>query len=373
MLHEAQGYAAAMIENTAEGMVSIDEKGIIESFNPAAARIFGYQPEEVIGHNVSMLIPQADRTEHDKYVLNSTLHASRIINQARDLFGQRKNGKLFPMELNVSRMPIQGQTKFIGILHDITDRKLSEEGILLARAQAEIASRAKSELLANMSHELRTPLNAIIGFSQMYMGQTFGPLGNEKYHEYALDIYDSSNHLLELINDILDVSAIEAGKLELHEDEIDLNRTIKAMIRIIRPRAKQDKIALTYLAVDAMPRLQGDERRIKQILLNILSNAVKFSQPGGQVTLKTEPSAVGGLNISVTDSGIGMNKEQTALAIEKFGQVDSGLNRKQDGTGLGLPLTIALVEQHGGTLSIQSETGVGTTVTIALPPERMIN
>jgi len=372
-LLETKGYAAAMVENTAEGMVSIDDKGRVEAFNPAAEKIFGYRAEEAIGNNVSMLIPHDERAAHDKYVENSTLHAARTINQARDLFGRRKNGEEFPLELNVSRMPIQGQTKFIGILHDITDRKISEAGIILAQAQAELANRAKSELLANMSHELRTPLNAIIGFSQMFLGQIYGPLGNDKYHEYALDIFDSSNHLLELINDILDVSAIEAGKFELHETEIDLNRVITAMIRIIRARADRDYITIAFTAAPNKPRLRGDERRIKQVLLNILSNAVKFTQKKGLVTLKTQETAEGGLRIVISDTGIGMNKDQIALAIEKFGQVDSGLNRKQDGTGLGLPLTIALVEQHGGSLSIESELGWGTTITISLPAQRVLD
>lgn len=371
-LHESKSYAAVMIENTAEGMVSIDDKGAIESFNPAAQRIFGYTSEEVVGHNVSLLIPEAERAEHDKYVQDSTLHAPRIINQARDLFGRRKNGDLFPMELNVSRMAIRGESKFIGILHDITDRKLAEEGVLQARAQAEISSRAKSELLANMSHELRTPLNAIIGFSQMFLGETFGSLGHDKYNEYALDIFDSSSHLLELINDILDVSSIEAGKFELHENELDLNRAIRAMIRIIQPRADKDGISLSFIAAKKTPRILGDERRIKQILLNILSNAVKFTRSKGKVDVSTEAGAEGGLVILVSDTGIGMDEDQIALAIEKFGQIDSGHSRRESGTGLGLPLTIALVEQHGGSLAIKSEPGAGTTVAITLPPGRMI-
>ncbi|NQV48441.1 MAG: PAS domain S-box protein [Rhodospirillaceae bacterium] len=371
-LSETKGYAEGMVENTAEGMITIDDKGVIETFNPAAQRIFGYKAEEAIGNNVSILLPEEERLHHDEYVNKSDLHASRIINKVRDLYGRHKNGTLFPMELNVSRMPLKGQTKFIGILHDISDRKNSEKGVLQAREQAETANRAKSELLANMSHELRTPLNAVIGFSQMFLGQIYGPLGHDKYLEYAMDINTSSAHLLELINDILDVSAIEAGKLELNEDSIDLKRTIEAMRRLVTARASKDGISITFEADNELPHLSGDERRIKQILLNLLSNAVKFTKRGGRVDLKASVSKTDGLMIAISDTGIGMSKEDIARAIDKFGQVDSGLNRKNEGTGLGLPLTISLVELHGGTLDIESQSGVGTTITIRFPADRVI-
>jgi|GEM_PF-2295680 len=239
--------------------------------------------------------------------------------------------------------------------------------------KAEIANRAKTELLANMSHELRTPLNAIIGFSETIKGSMFGPLGNEQYVQYAEYIHSSGQHLLELINDILDVSAIEAGKIQLQETKLNIQEVCDAALRILQPKAHEGCLTLKGLSDPGLPSLWGDERRLKQIFLNLLSNAVKFTPENGVVSCDAFIDDEGAFNILVTDTGIGMDKKGMETALTSFGQIDGSLARKHEGTGLGLPLTKGLVELHGGTLELESEPNKGTRVTVKFPPSRVIN
>ena len=246
------------------------------------------------------------------------------------------------------------------------------EDLTIARDQAEGANRAKSEFLALMSHELRTPLNAIIGFSEIIKSEMMGPIGNPKYGEYASDVFDSAQHLLGLINDILDLSKIEAGKMELEEEDVDVAEVIGSCLRLVMERAAKDGVKLATEIPDDLPALHIDERKLKQILLNLLSNAVKFTPDGGSVTVKTWFRPESGFVLQVADTGVGIALEDIPKALTPFGQVDSRLDRKYEGTGLGLPLTKSLVEKHSGSLDLQSEVGVGTTVTVRFPPERVV-
>lgn len=248
----------------------------------------------------------------------------------------------------------------------------SEVNLKHATHRAEAANFAKSDLLANMSHELRTPLNAIIGFSGTMKEETFGPIGNDKYQEYLDDIHYSGQHLLELINDILDVSAFEAGALELNENRVSIPDVVDASIHIIRARAEHGQVTITSSIDPEAPQIYVDERRVKQVMINLLSNAVKFTQEGGVVSVSSCTNGDGSFAISVSDTGIGMDDDEAAVALSKFGQVDSGLDRKHEGTGLGLPLTRGLMELHGGTLEVESEKGHGTSVTVTFPKERVV-
>ncbi len=257
---------------------------------------------------------------------------------------------------------------------DARTRELTEEIIERRKAEeaAENASRVKSNFLANMSHEFRTPLNAIIGFSDTILKQMFGPLGHPKYIEYANDIHESGVHLLQLINDVLDLSTIEAGKLELRFERVSIPAVIDMCLRIIRPRAEQGMIALiTDIAPDT-PDIEADELRLRQILINLLTNAVKFTPEGGSVTISTRRLPNGGAAISIKDTGVGMDQAGIEHALTLFGHANSSLARKHEGTGLGLPLTKELVEAHGGILILDSAVGVGTTATVQFPPERSI-
>ena len=252
-------------------------------------------------------------------------------------------------------------------------RALIEKSFSLATAkeQAELANRAKSEFLANMSHELRTPLNAIIGFSEIMKDELSGPMNNPYYTEYVRDIFASANHLLEVINDILDVSKVEAGKIELQESSFDIDSAIQSAIRLVIERAREADVTVDYTPRPELPRLYADARRVKQMLLNLLSNAVKFTPARGRVSVDTR-LADNGLSISVTDTGIGIAEEKIAMVFTPFAQVDGSLKRKYEGTGLGLSLTKGLVELHGGTIAMESAPGRGTTVTLWFPSERVI-
>ena len=239
-----------------------------------------------------------------------------------------------------------------------------------ARDEAEMANRTKTEFLATMSHELRTPLNAVLGFSEVMRDELLGPLGQPHYKEYARDIYNSGSHLLSVINDILDVAKAEAGRLELYEEEIDLSVVAQACVQLVQGRAEEADVSIqTSIPLD-MPLLMADTKRLKQILLNLLSNAVKFTPAGGKVGLEAKLREDGGIDLIVSDTGIGIAKQDLERALQPFGQIDSHLSRKYEGTGLGLPLSRNLAELHGATLSIESEPNRGTVVTVSFPTQR---
>ena len=246
----------------------------------------------------------------------------------------------------------------------------SNKDLALARRRAEEANRAKSIFLANMSHELRTPLNAIMGFSEIIRDRLFG---NDlaRYTGYAADIHSSGSHLLNIVNDILDVARIEAGKFELREEKAGLAELLEGSLLAVEPQAAKGGISLKLRAPEASATIHGDETKLKQIIINLLSNAIKFTPTGGTVELSAYADADGGLTVAVRDTGIGMARHEIQDAVQLFGQVDNSLSRRYEGTGLGLPLAIQFAELHGGTLTVESAPGRGTTVTVHFPGERV--
>jgi signal transduction histidine kinase len=234
-------------------------------------------------------------------------------------------------------------------------------------ARAEKANRAKTEFLANMSHELRTPLNAIIGFSEAMMHEFFGPIENERYAEYIRDINGAGTHLLTLVNDILDLSRVELDNIKITPHALDIDAICNNCLVIVSGRAETHGVQLNFHKAPSLPDITSDERRLKQILINLLGNAVKFTPAGGSVTLDVSPAKDGGINISVCDTGIGMDAEQLKHALDPFWQADTGLDRSFEGVGLGLALTNELVRVMQGKFTIQSQPGIGTTATVALP------
>lgn len=254
-----------------------------------------------------------------------------------------------------------------------TKRKLeaTSEDLMIALRNVASADQAKSQFLATMSHELRTPLNAILGFSEIMKSETFGPLGNARYLEYTNDIFRSGQHLLSLINDVLDFTRADAGELQLHDEEVDITEIVRDAIRMMRRQAESHSLTLRTEYEPGLPLLSVDHRRVRQIMLNLLSNAVKFTPDGGDICVSVALED-GGMKIRVSDTGIGIAKGDIPLALERFGQIDSDLARKYEGTGLGLPLSKCLMEGHGGTLELESEPGRGTTVTLVFPPARLL-
>jgi PAS domain S-box-containing protein len=548
-LQEKEHRIRAIVENINDALVAADNRGIIESANPAVEVLFGYSAAELIGKNVAILMTPGDQANHDRHIESYQASGlSKILGAGpREVTGRRKNGSLFSIELSISEMWHEGARHFIGAMRDITLRKRAEEALrkstaflelskavaaaaneavsledalqicldeicaysgwpvghvymtneadgmltpgdvwhlddppmferfrrmtmttrfapgeglpgqvllgrkplwiedvtkddnfprakagvdinvkgafavpiivgsrvaavlefftedpatpnqesldlmalvstqlgrvferswteralLAAKETAETANRTKSEFLANMSHELRTPLNAIIGFSEVMTQEIFGPMGNANYQDYANDIHDSGHHLLNIINDILDVSKAEVGMIELSEEVIDLPGLIEDSLRLVRSHADEKGLDLKVDLPTRKVRLRGDKRRLKQVLINLLSNAVKFTA-AGTVTVKVAGRSDGGVTLRVIDAGIGIAEGDLRRIMEPFTQVDSSLSRQHEGTGLGLPLTRALVGLHGGELVIESVFGQGTAASIHLPAERVI-
>jgi len=365
----SESQLAQILDAVVDGIVTSDERGIIQVFNPAAEKIFGYKAKDIIGKSLNILMPPNEAHHHDRYMSKyaATGQAS-IIGYGREVVGRRQDGTEFPIDLAISEVTIDGKRLYTGVVRDITKRKQAERTLIDAKDQAERASLVKSEFMANMSHELRTPLNAIIGFSEVARCEMFGPLGHAKYNEYVGDIQDSAQHLLDLINDILDMARIEADKFELHDEDIDLFKAASTPIHFVH----SDHLTLHNNISEQMVLLHSDKRRVKQILLNLLSNAVKFTPDGGTVDLDAFVAPDGGIVLQVSDTGIGMNEVEIDRALKPFEQIDSGLNRRYEGTGLGLPLVDRMIRLNGGELRIESEKGKGTVVCVHFPPDRTV-
>jgi len=281
-----------------------------------------------------------------------------------ELDGKRKDGDAFPIELSFGHIRTESGLLVFNAIRDITARRQIE-------AKLAEASKAKSDFLANVSHELRTPLNAIIGFSELIRDAVVGPL-DARYREYGGDINDSGRHLQNIINDILDISKIERGRLELRDEIVSIGEMLESCRRIVEAMAATAGVSLSVEAPGNLPLVHADQLRLRQVLLNLMSNAVKFTPSGGRVSVSAV-TATGGAVIVVKDTGIGMKEEDIAIALQPFRQIDGALSRRFGGTGLGLPLAKALVELHGGHLDLESAPGAGTTVRIQLPAERLVN
>ena len=338
--------------------------------NQASADITGYARNEILGHPITMF--QGPETEDDKSLeIQSNLRQRKPSDV--EIILHRKDGA--PYWAQTTMVPVTDSIgrhmNWLFTFRDISERKENERLLQIAKEQAVSASEAKSDFLAGISHEIRTPLNAIIGFADVLRRELFGPLGHERYRSYSEDIHDSGRHLLQLINNTLDLSKIEAGVLELHESEVPMDAVIRSSVALMRDNAQNAQLQLLTDIPTDLPLLRGDETKIKQILLNMLSNALKYTLPGGKVTARCFVDSRG-MILQVQDSGVGIPKSELPKVMQKYMQVSNEQNKHQQGTGLGIPVTKSLIELHQGQLDLQSEEGVGTTISAIFPSERLV-
>ena len=368
-LQASENRYRTVVESVAEIIFQTDAEGRWTFLNPAWTEVTGFSIDEALGRPFLDFVHPDDR-EHNAAQYRSLLESGQDHTRHEVRYRTKDGGErwveVFARVMRDENGAVSGG---LGILKDITHLKLAEAELRRAKEEAEAANRTKSEFLANMSHELRTPLNAIIGFSEIIRDALMGPL-EVRYREYARDIHASGEHLLNIVNDILDLSKVEVGRLELKEEPVDLHELAEACLRLIRPRATDGNIRLHADVPADLPRMRGDPLRLKQILLNLLSNAVKFTPAGGRVDVSVTVSRAG-VCLKVADTGIGMRPEDIPIALESFRQLENPTARRYEGTGLGLPLARAFTVLHGGVLDVESELGVGTTVTVTLPAWRI--
>jgi len=363
-LQQQQQNLNAVVNNSAEGIITISDKGIIEMINPKAQEIFAYEPGELEGQNISILMPNAMRHQHDQYLKQTEIHAPKIINKARELQGIRKGGNIFPMELNVSPMSINGVKKFVGILHDITERKNTLEALTHAKLEAEEANLAKSKFLSSMSHELRTPLNAVLGFSQLLQEDKEAPL-NEDQQDSVDHIYTAGLHLLNLIDEVLDLSKIESGKVDIKLEPINLVKLLKHSLDSIAPQRLRAQINLDQRLPDEQNIfVQADATRLNQVLSNLLTNAIKYNQEQGVISIYLTQNR-NKVKIFVQDTGLGIPEELMEDLFTPFNRLGA-TNSEIEGTGIGLTITKMLVEMMGGRIGVDSQMGKGCTFWIEL-------
>ncbi len=343
----------SLVMDNADAMLVLDRDGKACFVNPAAERLL---------------------QEHSAELITSQLGFPLKTEEECEVQIPRPDGSMQIAAMRVTETVWEGEDAYMVTLRDVTESKRLERAMRAAKQTAEHANRMKSLFLANMSHELRTPLNAIIGFAELMDSEIFGPLGHEKYKEYLNHISQSGSHLLELINDLLDLSKAEAGKLELHQERFDLAKVLRETADVMESRATTGKVALGVdIPRDAMP-IKADRLKIRQILLNLLSNAVKFTPPGGEVKISAKLGQDKQIVIMVADTGVGMPPDQIPKAFAAFTQIENAWTKKlAEGSGLGLALTKRLVELHGGTIKLTSDVGVGTTATVKLPAKPMSN
>ena len=369
---QGEGFIADIIYSSAEAIITIDGSGAIDVFNPAAEKLFSYSADEVIGKDVSVLMPVDERENHKQYVDKSDLYETRIIHKRRELEGQRKDGSRFPMELNVSRMKHHSEPHYIGVCRDITERMEIEKNraeaqhaVEQALIDAEKASQAKSQFLSSMSHELRTPLNAVIGFSQIIQMNAENNLTEDQLRNVG-EIENAGNHLLHLINDVLDLSKIESGHVDLNIEPVALADLMSQCEIIIMPLLEKYHITYDYHREKCDQIIfNTDHLRLKQVLINLLTNACKYNKPGGKVTTHCELNN-DSLRISVIDTGLGINDMEIKELFEPFNRMGAECSRIE-GTGIGLNITLKLVELLGGNLGVESTLGKGSHFWIDLP------
>ena len=360
-----------ILDTATDGVILLDEDGSILSLNASAEALFGIRQADAIEKPFTELFARESRDTVQDYVNGQLSHGvERLLNDGREVIATESGGGLIPVFLTIS--PMHSSGKLCAVIRDMTSWKKVEEELTNARRQAETASEQKSDFLAHVSHEIRVPLNSIIGFSDVMLEERFGPIDNDRYLDYLQDIKRSGMHVLELINDLLDLSKIEAGKLELSFEAVDLNQIVAETVALVQPQANENRIIIRTSLSLAVPKVVADPRSIRQIILNLVSNAIKFSEPNSQVIVSTVYESSGEVALRIRDTGKGMNEKQIQDAMKPFQQAHTIDERSSRGTGLGLPLTKALVEANRAHFELESEPDHGTIAHVNFPSQRVL-
>ncbi|MCV3205511.1 PAS domain S-box protein [Mesorhizobium sp. YC-39] len=360
-----------IIDTATDGVVLIGRDGTIRSISRPAEALFGFDSDEVTGKPfVSLFAIESQRAARDYLDGLSEPGVASVLNDGREVIGREAQGRFIPLFMTIGRLP--NDSGFCAVVRDITQWKRAEEDLTQARAVAERASSQKTDFLARISHEIRTPLNAIIGFSELMVDEKFGPVANDRYRDYLRDINRSGNHVLDLVNDLLDISKIEAGQQEMAYEAVSLNDTLAETVAMMQPQANRERVIIRSSFASRLPEVVADLRSVRQIALNILSNAIRYTQAGGQVIVSTAYEASGDVVMRVRDTGIGMSQSEIEQALKPFKQINALKRGRGDGTGLGLPLTKAMVEANRARFTINSTPGEGTLVEVAFPSTRVL-
>jgi PAS domain S-box-containing protein len=351
--------------------VVFDRDQRLLTVNRSAEALFGYESRELVGLPfASLFAPEGQRVALDTVARVQQGGAESVLNGGCEVQGRARSGGAIALFMSIGNIG-DGSGRSCAVFRDLTAWKTQQETLLDAKQQAEKASLAKSDFLAKVSHEMRTPLNAIIGFSEVMMQERFGPVGNDRYREYLKDIHASGGHLLALLNDLLDLSKIEAGRLELNFDNVDLNVLTQQCVALMQPQANQERVIIRTSLAPSLYPIVADARSVRQIVLNLLSNSIKFTGAGGQVIVSTALGDDGDVVLRVRDTGIGMSEQDIAIALEPFRQLATSARWGSGGSGLGLPLTKALAEANRAHFSIRSAVNSGTLVEIAFQGARI--
>ncbi len=359
----------SILDTATDGVLVLDRAGRVLSGNRSAEALFGYDAADFTELSLSDLFAPESRRSVTDY-LERLAGGGRLIDAGLEAIGRVKQGGLVPLYITMGRLA--GGEKYCAVLRDVTAWKRTEEELINARRQAERASTAKSEFLAKISHEIRTPLNAIIGFSEVMMDERFGSIGNERYKQYLKDIHASGGHLISLINDLLDLSKIEAGKLELSFVSVNLNELVAQCVALLQQQANKERVIIRTALGQNLPPIVADARSVRQIALNLLSNSIKFTGAGGQVIVSTALNDDNEAVLRVRDTGVGMSENELQTALEPFRQLATTSRRGASGTGLGLPITKALAEANHARFRITSQPADGTLVEVAFPATRVL-
>ncbi|KRB31163.1 MULTISPECIES: PAS domain S-box protein [Mesorhizobium] len=360
-----------IIDTATDGVVLIGSDGTIRSISRPAEALFGFDSDEVTGKPFASLFAiESQRAARDYLTGLSEPGVASVMNDGREVIGREAQGRFIPLFMTIGRLP--NDSGFCAVVRDITQWKRAEEDLTQARAVAERASSQKTDFLARISHEIRTPLNAIIGFSELMVDEKFGPVANDRYRDYLRDINRSGNHVLDLVNDLLDISKIEAGQQEMAYEAVSLNDTLAETVAMMQPQANRERVIIRSSFASRLPEVVADLRSVRQIALNILSNAIRYTQAGGQVIVSTAYETSGDVVMRVRDTGIGMSQAEIEQALKPFKQINALKRGRGDGTGLGLPLTKAMVEANRARFTINSTPGEGTLVEVAFPSTRVL-